>query len=92
MAHHFAQALPCMDYLSVPMTLRVSLIQSIPPTASVIITTTQANQHGNDQRSSDISVKGQPLPLAFHVLVGPMQKVAEMTVTVSISPSILVLG
>lgn len=30
-----------------------------------------------------IFTQGLPLPLAFHVLSGPMQKVAEMTITVS---------
>ena len=57
--------------------------RSIFPTASVITTTTHAIQHGNHQESTGVFVKGQPLPLAFHVLAGPMQKVAEMTITVS---------
>ena len=81
-----------MDYLSDPMTLRVLLIQLIPPTESVITITTQAIQHGNDQGSSGIFVRGQPLPLAFHVLAGLMQKVAEMTITVSIIPPVLDVG
>jgi hypothetical protein len=63
--------------------------RSISPTASVITTTTQAIQHGNHQESTGVFVKGQPLPLAFHVLAGPMQKVAEMTIIVSTVPSIL---
>jgi hypothetical protein len=57
--------------------------RSVSPTASVITTTTQPNQQGNNQESTGVFVKGQPLPLAFHVLAGPMQKVAEMTITVS---------
>jgi hypothetical protein len=57
--------------------------RSISPTASVITTTTQAIQHGNHQESTGVFVKGQPLPLAFNILAGPMQKVAEMTITVS---------
>jgi hypothetical protein len=57
--------------------------RSISPTASVVTTATQANQHGKNQDSSGVFVRGQPLPLAFHVLAGPMQKVAEMTITVS---------
>jgi hypothetical protein len=57
--------------------------RSISPTASLVTTTTQANQHEKNQESSGVFVRGQPLPLAFHVLAGPMQKVAEMTITVS---------
>jgi hypothetical protein len=58
----------------------------------VVTTTTQANQQGNKQGSSGVFVKGQPLPLALHVLAGPMQKVAEMTITVSTIARIPVLG
>jgi hypothetical protein len=65
---------------------------SISPTGSVITTTTQAINYGNSQGSSGVFVKGQPLPLAFHVLAGPMQKVAEMTIAVSTIPHILVSG
>jgi hypothetical protein len=32
---------------------------------------------------SGVFAKGQLLPLAFHVLPGPMKKLAEMTITVS---------
>ena len=56
---------------------------SISPTASVITTTTQPDQQGNHQGSKYVFVKGEPLPLALHILAGPMQKVAEMTITVS---------
>jgi hypothetical protein len=70
----------------------VAHTRSISPTASVITTTTQANQPGNSQGSGGVFVRGQPLPLAFHVLAGPMQKVAEMTITVSTIPRIFVLG
>jgi hypothetical protein len=66
--------------------------RSISPTASVVTTTTQANQHEKVQGSSGVFVKDQPLPLAFHVLGGPMQKVAELTVTVSTIHHILDLG
>lgn len=66
--------------------------RSISPTASVITTTTQAIQQENNQESTGVFVKGQPLPLAFHVLAGPMQKVAEMTIAVSTVPRILVLA
>jgi hypothetical protein len=66
--------------------------RSISPMASVITTATQAIRHGNHQESTGVFVKSQPLPLAFHVLAGPMQKVAEMTITVSTIPRIPVLG
>jgi hypothetical protein len=66
--------------------------RSVSPTVSVITTTTQANQQGNNQGSKGVFVKGQPLPLAFHALAGPMQKVAEMTITVSISPCTVIFG
>jgi hypothetical protein len=60
--------------------------QSISPPDSIVTTRT----HSGAQRSkhitpdsSGIFTKGLPIPLAFHVLAGPMQKVAEMTITVS---------
>jgi hypothetical protein len=73
-------------------TASIALTRSISPTASVVTTTTQANQLVQTQGLSGVFVKGQPLPLAFHVLAGSMQKVAEMTITVSTMPRILDLG
>jgi len=57
--------------------------QSISPTSSLITTTTQSIQQQKDQGLSGVFVTDQPLPLAFRVMPGPLQKVAEMTVTVS---------
>jgi hypothetical protein len=70
----------------------IAYTRSISPTASVVTTPTQPNQQGNIQGPCGVFVKGSPLPLASHVLAEPMQKVAEMTVTVSAILRVLVLG
>jgi len=53
-------------------TLSTAHTRSLSPTASVITTTTQAHPNGQNQGSSGVFARCQPLPLAFHVLAGPM--------------------
>lgn len=55
------------------------------PATSVGSNATQGDQHGVTQPMIGVLVKGLPLPLSFHVLAGSMQKVAEITITVSTS-------
>lgn len=62
--------------------MSIAQTRSISPAASVVTTTAHTVQQIHNGRSVGIFVRGQALPLAFHVLAGPMQKVAEMTVTV----------
>jgi hypothetical protein len=66
--------------------ISIAKSQSISPPGSIVTTRTQSAAQRLQQiapESIGIFTKGLPLPLAFHVLAGPMQKVAVMTITVS---------
>lgn len=49
-----------------------------------VATATQVSRQITERTPSGVFVRGQLLPLVFHVLAGPLQKVAEMTIAVSV--------
>ena len=72
-------------------SISIADTRSISPPASILTNKSHDNKHSSqqiNQSPNGIFARGQPLPLAFHVMSGSMQKLAEMTITVSFDHSI----